>query len=101
VISSNIPLEITAKPGEKVILNTKEVIDPDGDKISYTWWHYHYSGDNPFHKEVAIDNKNSKKATIIIPKDALGKDLHIILEVKDNGVPALKAYQRLIVTVVP
>jgi len=99
IISSNIPSKITAKPGEESILEA-EATDPDGDKISYTWWHYHFAGDNPYHKEIAIDNKDSKKATIMIPKDALGKDLHIILEVKDNGIPALKAYHRLIVTLV-
>jgi hypothetical protein len=99
VISSNIPSKINAKPGEEVILNAKKVTDPDGDKISYTWWHYHFAGDNPYHKKIVIDNKNSKKASVIIPNDALGKDLHIILEVIDNGVPPLKSYHRLIISV--
>ena len=99
VISSKTPTMITAKPGEEVILNAKKVTDPDKDKISYTWWHYHFAGDNPYHKEIIIDNKNSKKASIKIPKDALGKDLHIIFSVEDNGVPSLKSYHRLIISV--
>lgn len=64
--------------------------DPDKDEISDSWRHYHFTGDNPYHKEITIDGNNRKKATINIPKVALGKELHIILTVKDNGVPSLK-----------
>ncbi|HEX8427723.1 hypothetical protein [Hymenobacter sp.] len=34
-------------------------------------------------------------------QDAKADTIHIILEVSDNGQPALVAYQRLIVTVKP
>lgn len=99
VISPEIPLVIEASPGEMVSLDAKKATDPDKDEISYSWWHYHYAGENPFYKEIVIDSYDRSKATIRIPDDSTGKDLHIILTAKDNGVPSLKSYHRLIILV--
>jgi len=99
IVSSKIPDLIIAKPGEKVILNSKKTTDPDKNEISYTWWHYHFAGDKPYQKEIEINHKNRKKATIKIPEDATGKDIHIILTIEDNGTPSLKSYHRLIISV--
>lgn len=99
VISPEIPLVIEARPGETVSLDAKKVTDPDKDEISCSWWHYHYAGENPYYQEIVIDNYDRSKATIRIPDDSIGKDLHIILTAKDNGVPSLKSYHRLIILV--
>ena len=99
VVSSTIPDSIIAKPGEKVILNAKKTTDPDKNAISYKWWHYHFAGDKPYHEGIVINHKNRKKATIKIPEDATGKDIHIILTVEDNGTPSLKSYHRLIISI--
>jgi len=44
---------------------------------------------------------NPASATLEVPKDAVGKTIHIILEIHDNGAPSLYAYRRMIVKVQP
>jgi len=48
-----------------------------------------------------IHGSGSETAKVVIPEDAGGKDLHIILEVHDSGSPNLYAYRRVILNVVP
>jgi hypothetical protein len=96
VITVEGPLHIMASAGEKIRLNAT-VSDPDGNTISVKWWQFRvgsYAG------EVAIDDSTSLQTHINIPKDAkTGQTIHIILEARDNGSPALTSYQRVIVTV--
>jgi hypothetical protein len=44
-------------------------------------------------------NSSSEKATVAIPPGASGKNIHMILEVIDNGAPSLTAYRRIIINV--
>jgi hypothetical protein len=37
--------------------------------------------------------------TVMVPSDALDKEIHVILEVKDNGSPNLTSYRRVIIYV--
>ena len=73
--------------------------DPDGDNLSYKWWHYKEPGS--YSGNISISNSQNKNASFIAPSVSSSKTIHIILEVSDNGSPSLKAYQRLIVTVTP
>ncbi|WP_341227050.1 nucleoside hydrolase-like domain-containing protein [uncultured Arcticibacterium sp.] len=97
--------EIGAKIGDKIILSATGSTDPDGDQLSYNWFYYQEPGDfnisngrtgNP----INIENHNQEIATLIIPKAQRLGDLHVILEVTDNGTPALTRYQRVIINVV-
>jgi len=80
------------KPGERVELNSK-AIDPDGDKVYYWWWHYPDSSGMKEH--IKIVHETSNNAWFIVPEN-LKNDIHIILEVSDDGSPLLKTYKRLI-----
>ena len=48
--------------------------------------------------EVVIKHADAKRAEIIVP-DNPGKQLHLILELTDNGTPNLKSYKRVILNV--
>jgi len=87
-------LEITADPGQDVELNAAGSRDPDGDKLSYRWWVYREAGTYP--GKVSIRELDSLKAEVAVPKNASGRTIHVILEVIDNGKPALTAYRRAI-----
>lgn len=84
-----------AAAGEAVQLDASGSTDPDGDKLSFRWWHYHDVGS--VEEKVTIENAQSATASFVMP-DEPGKKLHVILEVTDNGTPALSSYQRIIVT---
>jgi len=84
----------TVEPGETVTLDASPTIDPDGDSLTFYWWQY-YDADNAVTK-VTIKNPYSKNnASFIVPNEP-GKQIHIILEVTDNGNPPLTSYQRII-----
>jgi len=81
------------KTGEtvKLVANSN---DPDGNKLTYKWWQY--TDASSVDTNVTITNSDTPdQASFIIPNEP-GKQIHIILEVNDNGVPSLVAYQRIV-----
>lgn len=87
---------LNAAPGEEVILDADGSTDPDGNKLSYRWFIYREAG--TYAGEAKLENATAQKATLHVSKDALGKTLHLILEVTDDGTPPLRAYRRIVVT---
>ncbi|MDT0687400.1 nucleoside hydrolase-like domain-containing protein [Autumnicola psychrophila] len=90
-------LEMTAAKGSTVTLDAKGSSDPDKDQLNYRWSFY----DEPstYNGEITIENSNSSKPSIKIPNNASGKNIHIILELFDDGKPSLYAYRRMIINV--
>lgn len=92
------PLDIHAKAGTKIKLDASASTDPDGDTLSFYWWHYAEAGT---YKGAILPSSKGIKATIEIPKDAkAGDTIHIICEVSDSGTPTLTRYQRIIISVI-
>ncbi|MFW6162947.1 MAG: nucleoside hydrolase-like domain-containing protein [Planctomycetota bacterium] len=91
------PLDRTVKPGETVTLSAEGSTDPDGDKLTYRWWHYNDVDTAPSTLAIA-DATSATGARFVVP-DEPGKTLHVILEVTDAGEPPLTRYRRLIVTI--
>ena len=58
------------------------------------------SGAGSVQTKVAIKYADEKRAEIIVP-DSPGKQLHLILELTDNGIPNLKSYKRIILNINP
>lgn len=90
-------LEVSAAPGSTVKLNANGSSDPDKDALNYAW--SFYKEPSSYGGSVKIENSSSATATVSIPADAGGKNIHVILELHDNGVPSLYAYRRVIINV--
>jgi hypothetical protein len=84
--------------GKEVYLSA-ECTDPDGDPISYKWFHYREPGS--YVGDIFPDPPDQKKTSFVAPGVKEPKTIHIILEVTDQGEPHLTRYQRVIVTVLP
>jgi hypothetical protein len=90
-------LDLTARPGETVEL-TSDVDDPDGDDVAVSWWNYREAGTYP--SAVPLSAASGGSTSLTVPADAEpGQTIHVIVQGKDDGAPALTSYQRVVVTV--
>ena len=103
MVAVNGPLNIAAAPGETVKLSAT-ASDPDGNALTYKWWQYTdadtYPGAVTLSTPDTLSTSFEVPANSVIPVNAVpGQTIHLILEVTDNGTPAMKSYQRVVVTV--
>ncbi|MHC4580638.1 MAG: DUF1593 domain-containing protein [Planctomycetota bacterium] len=92
-------VELVASPGETVELSAAGTSDPDGDKLSYRWWHYREPGD--FHGTVEIIDSTARDSSFAAPDVSRPRTIHVVLTVVDDGNPNLYSYRRIIVRVKP
>lgn len=91
------PLEISVTPGSTVRLDATGSSDPDKDALTHSWFFYKEPGS--YDGEVRIQNAASPVATVSIPSDAAKCEIHVIMELRDDGSPNLHAYRRIILHV--
>jgi hypothetical protein len=93
-------LNITVKPGKRVRL-VGAAWDSDRDDVTSEWWHYPEAG--TYGGTVQMTSAGWERVPIaqfVVPQDAQpGQTIHLILEVTDDGTPAMTSYQRVIATV--
>jgi hypothetical protein len=111
VVMLNHSNEITVRSNQTITLDASPTTDPDGDNVTYKWYLYFEPGSYLLYRDYSLntnrnyqlDINNSDKpiATFNAPNVETPLDLHIILEVTDNGNPSLTRYQRVIVNIIP
>ncbi len=89
------PTRISARPREIVHLEGV-ASDPDRNVLTVRWWRWKdvdtYPGD------VKFSNAGSLTTSVQVPSDAVpGQTIHLVLEVTDDGHPALTRYQRVVI----
>jgi hypothetical protein len=90
-------MELKARPGEVVKLTAAGSSDPDGDRLSYHWFVYPEAG--TYGQDVPLSDVTGETTALTVPADAVGKTVHVVLEVTDSGEPALTRYRRTVVRV--
>lgn len=89
---------LKALAGEELDFDASASTDQDGDQLVFSWWQYEEAGTYP--GRVFIENASAAKAKVHIPTGAGGKQIHIILEVRDqNPIASLRDYRRVVVDV--
>jgi hypothetical protein len=88
-------LHITGRPGEIITLDASASSDPDGDSLTFNWFRYN-EADN-YTGVFVIDNPGNPRQQFTIPDDLDDQNIHLVLEVRDNGTPRLVSYRRIII----
>ena len=92
------PEEITVTSGQGFALDASGTTDPDGDNLSYLWFHYPEAGS--YKKLIKINSaENARKVWVIAPDVDENETAHFILKVTDKGNPPLSRYKRVIVNI--
>ncbi|MCA9262308.1 MAG: DUF1593 domain-containing protein [Planctomycetales bacterium] len=95
------------KKGERIKLSAVGSLDPDGDKLTYRWFHYpEAERDFPNRTdlwEAEVENADQAEATVVIPtampRGEKPVHVHMILDVEDDGTPSLHAYRRIVLRI--
>ncbi|MEM8765572.1 MAG: DUF1593 domain-containing protein, partial [Bacteroidota bacterium] len=98
--SSNAIVKAKYNYDEEVILDATGSMDVDGDHLSYKWWVYPEAGKKPINEAIEIENDTHIKTSFKIPTNAATKEIHVILEVRDNNkIVPLIDYRRMVIIV--
>lgn len=118
------PLVIPVEAGESIILDASASYDPDGDDLAFSWYQYREptsalgavidpqialldiaaadADEKVVGRKVRVTLPAPDKCAIdFVSGEAVtrGQELHVILEVKDNGSPCLYSYKRVVIQV--
>jgi hypothetical protein len=88
-------VHLNAAPGLTVKLNASGSADPDGHSFDYEWFVYPEAG--TYEGEVKVADAAEAAASLVVPPDAAGRTIHVILTVRDSGTPPLAAYRRIVI----
>ncbi len=87
-----------AKPGQTISLDASASTDPDKDRLAIRWYTYPEAG--TYLGKVTILDSKQTETRVTIPADAAGKQIHVILEVRDlNPIGSLYDYRRIVIDV--
>ena len=111
--ASSSTLTYSVPAGAQLRLDARGTQDPDGDRLTFRWFHYPEAGFMPggAMAEIIVDDATSSLATIharaacramwlpgFVPCSGQGV-AHVILAVTDKGEPPLTRYRRVILYV--
>jgi hypothetical protein len=91
-------LRLRAAPGDSVELDARASSDPDGDPLQFDWFVYPEAG--TYDGAIAVEESQQAKTELTIPADAAGKQIHLILQVRDrNPIASMYDYRRVVLDV--
>jgi len=100
-LAGRAPVTIAARAGQPVKLSASGSTDPDGNALSFRWWHYNEASGIRGLPDLEIRMAETREAEVVAPSGPDSREFHVILEVSDDGSPRLTSYRRVLLTVSP
>lgn len=89
--------EVTAAAGSVFEADATQSFDNEGDKLKFHWSLVPLATTA---QDVVIDTPDKDKAKVIIPSNAAGKEIHLLLELTDDGAAhPLTVFRRIVIKV--
>ena len=95
--TSKAVIKINGGIGSVVKLNAQHSYDPDGDVINIHWFIYKEAGTPG--TEATLSSDSDQIINVEIEAKSKPGDVHIILQLEDQGAPSLFSYRRAIIQV--
>lgn len=92
---SNKIISLYVKPGKSITLDATKSSDPDRNNLTFKWFRYNQA--DTYDGSLELDDPTNPFQILIVPSDLNDKNLHLVLEVRDNGTPELVSYRRVII----
>lgn len=92
-------VRLTVNSGQNVVLSAGGSSDPDGHALTYRWFHYREPGTHA--GAITLHGAATAQASFTAPAVSSAATIHVVLEVKDGGTPALTSFRRVVVQVEP
>lgn len=94
------PDRLTVKAGETFVLDASPSTDPDGDSLSFLWFHYPEAGS--WKAPIAPGGaENVYRVAFKAPAVTKSETAQFVVAVTDKGSPPVTRYQRVMVTITP
>lgn len=90
---------VGAAPGTEVTVSAAGTEDPDGDALSYAWSQDTGVRGAGWVDAMTLSGATARDVSFTVPEGADGRNIHLVLRVVDDGVPALATWRRVIVGV--
>ncbi len=84
-----------AKPGKPITLDAAKSSDPDRNNLTFKWFRYDKA--DTYDGSLELTDPTNPFQKLKVPSDLKDKNIHLVLEVRDNGTPELVSYRRVII----
>ncbi|NJK95960.1 MAG: DUF1593 domain-containing protein [Bacteroidales bacterium] len=93
--NSNKIITLYVTPGKSITLDATKSSDTDRDGLTFKWFRYD-EADN-YDGSFGLTEPANAIQKLVVPSDLNDKNIHLVLQVSDNGTPGLAVYRRVII----